>query len=125
MQVLRKIQIGFVAAVLGASGCASFSPVGELADRAPIDAQPIALADNEVRVTDNVIVLTDGSGTQYVNETFPEAKALTQSFADVGSNDSTSTCAESRTTSKIRFPETHESLDRLASTKISIASSES
>ncbi len=80
MQVLRKIEIGLIAVALSASGCASFSPVGELADRAPIDAQPITLAPNEVRVTDHVVVLTDGSGTQYVNETFPEAKALTQSF---------------------------------------------
>ena len=80
MQVLRKWQIGLVVVALSGSGCASFSPVGELVDRAPVDVQPITLAANEVRVTDHVIVITDGSGTQYVNGTFPEAKALTQSF---------------------------------------------
>ncbi|MBW2361087.1 MAG: OmpA family protein [Deltaproteobacteria bacterium] len=80
MQVIRKTQIGLMAAVLSTAGCASLSPVGELADRAPIDAQPITLEGNEVRVTDHVVVITDGSGTQYMNQTFPEAKALTRSF---------------------------------------------
>ena len=80
MRLFNQIQIGLLALTLGAAGCTSLSPVGDLADRAPIDAQPITLADNEVRVTDHVVVITDGSGTQYVNQTFPEAKALTQSF---------------------------------------------
>ena len=31
-------------------------------------------------MTDDVIVITDASGTQFVNETFPDAKALTRSF---------------------------------------------
>lgn len=80
MHMFKTTQIGLVALALGAAGCTNLSPVGDLADRAPIDAQPITLEANEVRVTDHVVVITDGSGTQYVNQTFPEAKALTQSF---------------------------------------------
>lgn len=80
MQALRNTQIGLLALAFAASGCASLSPVGELADRAPVDAQPIQLEGNEVRVTDHVLVITDASGTQYMNQTFPDAKALTQSF---------------------------------------------
>lgn len=80
MQTLRFTQIALVCAALAASGCRSLSPVGELAEKAPIDAQPITLDSNEVRVTDHVVVITDASGTQYMNQTFPSAKALTQSF---------------------------------------------
>ncbi len=51
-----------------------------LPDKAPIDAGPIQTGSGEWRVTDHVIVITDGSGTMWVNETFPDAKALTRSF---------------------------------------------
>jgi outer membrane protein OmpA-like peptidoglycan-associated protein len=55
-------------------GCAS------LPDKQPIQTGPYALASDEWRVTDHVILITDGSGTMWVNETFPDAKALTRSF---------------------------------------------
>ncbi len=80
MQLFRTTQIGLLALAFAASGCAALSPVGELADKTPIATSPIQLEGNEVRVTDHVVVLTDGSGTQYMNQTFPDAKALTQSF---------------------------------------------
>lgn len=80
MQLFRTTQIGLLALAFAASGCASLSPVGELADKTPIAASPIQLQGNEVRVTDHTVVITDGSGTQYMNQTFPDAKALTQAF---------------------------------------------
>jgi OOP family OmpA-OmpF porin len=64
---------------LAAFGCRTISPVG-VAEQAPIQTQPIQLQADEWRVTDDVMVITDASGTMYVNETFPAAKALTQSF---------------------------------------------
>jgi len=60
-------------------GCQAVSPV-RLTEKAPIDAKPIQLGSGEQRVTDHVVVITDASGTMYVNETFPNAKALTRSF---------------------------------------------
>ncbi|MGI9590189.1 MAG: OmpA family protein [Myxococcota bacterium] len=60
-------------------GCASISGK-DVSDKQPIAASPIQLEATEWRVTNDVIVITDASGTQYVNETFPDAKALTRSF---------------------------------------------
>lgn len=60
-----------------AVGCAKPMP-----ERSPIATEPIQLSQDEWRVTDQVIVVTDGSGTMYVNETFPDAKALTRSFIE-------------------------------------------
>jgi OOP family OmpA-OmpF porin len=45
-----------------------------------IAATPIQIQAGEVRVPDQVISLTDSSGTMYENKTFPLAKALTQTF---------------------------------------------
>lgn len=55
-------------------GCAS------LPEKPPVEAQPLQLGDDEWRITDHVVIVTDASGTMYVNETFPTAKALTRSF---------------------------------------------
>lgn len=63
-----------VLVVLVGFGCAG------LPEKQPIQSQPIAIEAGEWRVTDQVVVITDGSGTQYVNRTFPDAKALTRSF---------------------------------------------
>jgi OOP family OmpA-OmpF porin len=60
-----------------AFGCAS-AP----ADKTPIQTGPVELGRNEWRVTDHVLVYTDGSGTMWAHETFPDAKALTRSFVD-------------------------------------------
>jgi OOP family OmpA-OmpF porin len=46
----------------------------------PLAVSPLTLGAGEWRVVDQVVVVTDGSGTMYARETFPEAKALTQSF---------------------------------------------
>ena len=74
MNVPRWLQTGTTLLALGAIGCAA------LPDKQPTPTQPIQVGADEWRVTDQVVVITDGSGTMYVNETFPEAKALTQSF---------------------------------------------
>ncbi len=62
-------------AVLAALGCARTLPAEE-----PVRVSPLRMAENEQRVVDRVIVVTDGSGTMYQRETFPEAKAVTQAF---------------------------------------------
>lgn len=46
----------------------------------PLNVSPLTLGADEIRDVDQVVVVTDGSGTMYARETFPEAKALTQSF---------------------------------------------
>lgn len=57
------------------AGCAT-----SLAPRSPVAVSPLELSESEWRVTDQVFVITDASGTMYAHETFPEAKALTRSF---------------------------------------------
>lgn len=46
----------------------------------PLPISPLSLAADEQRVTDQVVIVTDASGTMYARRTFPLAKALTQSF---------------------------------------------
>jgi OOP family OmpA-OmpF porin len=74
MQTHRRFRIGFPSLLLAALGCAS------LPTQAPIEVQPLQLGSQEWRVTDQIILITDASGTMYVDETFPAAKALTRSF---------------------------------------------
>ncbi len=56
-------------------GCATPLPVER-----PLNVAPLELQSGEWRVTDQVIAVTDASGTMYANKTFPKAKALTQAF---------------------------------------------
>lgn len=74
MYAPHLLRAGMVLLALAAFGCKT------LPDKQPIAAQPIQIGGSDWRVTDQVVVITDGSGTQYVNETFPDAKALTRSF---------------------------------------------
>jgi OOP family OmpA-OmpF porin len=74
MNAPQLIRVGTAVLALAAFGCKT------LPEKQPIATQPIEIGGDEWRVTDNVIVITDGSGTQYMNETFPDAKALTRSF---------------------------------------------
>jgi outer membrane protein OmpA-like peptidoglycan-associated protein len=46
----------------------------------PLSVSPLVFAAGEARKPDHVVVITDGSGTMYARQTFPLAKALTQSF---------------------------------------------
>ncbi len=63
--------------LLAAFACATPLPV-----QSPHSVSPITAGSNEWRVIDRILVVTDASGTQYANKTFPGAKALTQSFVD-------------------------------------------
>ncbi len=72
-------RITFACFAVATLGCAALSGK-DVSDKQPIAATPIQLKATEWRVTDDVIVITDASGTQFVNETFPDAKALTRSF---------------------------------------------
>ncbi len=60
--------------VLVAAACA------QLPEREPLSVSQLSLEENEWRVADNVIVVTDASFSMYRNRSFPEAKALTRSF---------------------------------------------
>ena len=72
MTLKRVLPLLLAAAALG---CAK--PLPEVA---PLSVSPLTLSADEWRVTDYVFVVTDSSGTMYVNETFPEAKSLSRSF---------------------------------------------
>lgn len=67
--------IAWLSIALLALACAKPLPV-EL----PLPVSPLVLAPDEWRVADQVVVVTDASGTMYARKTFPLAKALTQSF---------------------------------------------
>lgn len=64
----------FCALALGLS-CAKPLPTLQ-----PMAVPPLALGADEWRVTDQVVVVTDASGTMYARQTFPQAKAQTRSF---------------------------------------------
>jgi len=68
-----------IALAVGASivlGCVAKT----LPPQSPLSVSPLTFGSGEMRVPDQVVVVTDASGTMYVNETFPEATALTQTF---------------------------------------------
>lgn len=79
MKTVRSTAVLLTLVAFAMLGCRSLSPVKEVT-KTPVSVNPIQLAPGEWRVTDNVVLVTDASGTMYVNQTFPEAKALTQSF---------------------------------------------
>ncbi len=56
-------------------GCVSYAP-----PRDPIAVDPLQLSGNEARVVDQVLVVTDASGSMKDSRSFSEAKALTQEF---------------------------------------------
>lgn len=51
-----------------------------LPTEAPLSVSPLRFGSGEVRVPDQVLVITDASGTMYQEATFPRAKALTRTF---------------------------------------------
>jgi len=59
-----------------ALGCAAVP----LPDLSPTSVSPLALGARDRLVADQLIVVTDASGTTYKNQTFPQEKALTRSF---------------------------------------------
>jgi len=79
MRIARSTGMLLTLVALTVLGCQSVSPVHEVS-KTPVSVTPIPIEPGEWRVTDLVVVVTDASGTMYVNETFPAAKAFTQSF---------------------------------------------
>ena len=67
-------KILFIAAL--ALGCAAKM----LPTEPPLSVSPLEIGRGEVRVPDQVIAITDASGTMYEHQTFPLAKALTRTF---------------------------------------------
>jgi len=72
----RGIWLAMACAASMALGCVAKT----LPSAAPLSVSPLQFGANETRVPDQVVLVTDASGTMYANETFPEAKALTQTF---------------------------------------------
>jgi len=74
----NNVVVMVLATALVSWGCATAPP---LAPEQPLQVSPVGMSGGEQRVTDNVFIVTDGSGTTYADKTFPRAKALSQSFA--------------------------------------------
>ncbi len=74
---IASIAASFAAVSLaGALGCAG----RPLPDKQPFSVAPVQFDRGQWREVDQVFVVTDASGTMYMEKTFPEAKALSQSF---------------------------------------------
>lgn len=77
----RTLGAAVVAAIAAiAAGAVLGCTAPPLPDRAPVAVSPVSISPGEARVTDQLVVITDASGTMYAARTFPEAKALTESF---------------------------------------------
>ncbi|MFQ5417052.1 MAG: OmpA family protein [Myxococcota bacterium] len=74
-----RIRLQAVSIAVLAAGCAATT----LPTEAPLPVNPLQFARGEVRVPEQVLVITDASGTMYESQTFPEAKALTRTFIAV------------------------------------------
>lgn len=71
-----KLQIKLALLAALAVGCTAKT----LPPQAPLSVSPLQFGQGEARLPDQVIVVTDASGTMYQHKTFPQAKALTSSF---------------------------------------------
>ena len=71
-----RLRIGIALISALALGCSA----KQLPSEAPLSVSPLQFQADEVRLPDQVIVITDASGTMYEHKTFPQAKALTQTF---------------------------------------------
>jgi OOP family OmpA-OmpF porin len=71
-----RLQVGIALIAALTLGCSA----KQLPPESPLSVSPLQFKSGEVRVPDQVIVITDASGTMYEHGTFPLAKALTQTF---------------------------------------------
>ena len=71
---MRKL-VASLAVMLLFSACAKPYP-----ERRPLEVAPMSVSRGEQRITDQVIVIIDGSATMVQEANFPEARALTQTF---------------------------------------------
>ncbi len=75
---MRKVLLPLLSlAVVGAIGCQTAPP---LADTAVTAVDATSAGAGEQRIADQLIVLTDASGTMYANNTLPTAKSVTRSL---------------------------------------------
>jgi OOP family OmpA-OmpF porin len=73
---MMRLRIGIALIAVLALGCSA----KRLPTETPLSVSPLQFQSGEVRQPDQVIVITDASGTMYEHATFPRAKALTQTF---------------------------------------------
>jgi len=71
-----KLQIKLALIALIALGCTAKTLPAE----SPLSVSPLQFGSGEVRLPDQVITITDASGTMYEHKTFPQAQALTRTF---------------------------------------------
>jgi OOP family OmpA-OmpF porin len=71
-----KLQIKLALIAVIALGCTAKT----LPSESPLSVSPLQFGSGEARLPDQVVVLTDASGTMYQHQTFPQAKALTSTF---------------------------------------------
>jgi OOP family OmpA-OmpF porin len=70
----RLLTAAIVSAAIAMS-CARPLPPEE-----PLAVSPVEIGEGEQRTASNILLVTDSSGTMYGNETFPKAKALSESL---------------------------------------------
>ena len=68
------------ALLLTSSLIVAFACAKPLPPQEPVRVGPVQMGAGEWRVVEQVVVITDASGTMYQEKTFPEAKALSRSF---------------------------------------------
>ena len=68
MRSLPVLSIAVASSLLAVSACTS------LPDKAPIQTGPVSVTGEDWRATDQVILITDASGTMWMEQTFPDAK---------------------------------------------------
>ena len=67
-------------ALIGVVSIAAACATGPLPREEPLPVTPARFTAGELRDVDNIIVVTDASGSMYQEGTFPRAKALSTSF---------------------------------------------
>ena len=70
-----RVFTAWLAVLFVFSACAKPWP-----DRTPLEVEPLAASQQEMRATDHIVVITDGSATMTQEANFPEARALAQSL---------------------------------------------
>jgi outer membrane protein OmpA-like peptidoglycan-associated protein len=74
-------RIGFWTGLVASGWLAAACAKPPLAELAPLPVKPVAVERGQQRAVDNVLIVTDGSGSMYDDETFPRARALSGSVA--------------------------------------------
>jgi OOP family OmpA-OmpF porin len=73
---MMRLHLKILVIAVLAVGCSAKT----LPTESPLSVSPLEIGPDEIRLPDQVVVITDASGTMYRHKTFPQAKALTRSF---------------------------------------------